>query len=227
MLELLDASGEVLSDDVSDGFFVIDITAPVIDSTMIWADTTFSGPFEILTKVSDNCAGVDSVFLLYRRDEDPDWIAVMMNLTGSPLWYADSIPSVSNPGDTVRYYIRALDRAGISATDPEDAPTDYYSFTVNFTGIAEHAVMPTLLSFSLNSNPVRGLAVFNLAVPADAIVTLRIYDITGRLVDTPIAGREAAGYYEIPWVSEASSGVYFYVFESPWQNKKGKLVLVR
>jgi hypothetical protein len=226
-LEFINDFGDIIADDLSDQIFTIDMTAPVIDSTTVWGDTTYSGPFEILTKVSDNCAGVDSVMLYYKRDQDLDWIAVAMHDTGFPLWYVDSIPSVSNPGDSVRYYIEAIDGAGHSATDPSDAPGDYYAFRVGTTGIAEHGVIPALFSFGLHSNPIIGHAVFYMTLPMDTYLTLNIYDVTGRLIAQPLMGTKSAGYHEVMWETKVSSGVYFYMLDSAWQREKGKLVLLR
>jgi len=225
-IELLNATGDVISEDTSNEIFIIDMTAPIVDSTTVWSDTSYSGPFEIYTKVSDNFV-VDSVLLYYRRDQDPDWIALVMNQTGLPLWYVDSIPLVSNPGDTVRYYIEARDGAGNSVSDPQEAPTDYYSFIVNATGIAEYNMIPALFSFGLTSNPIRDQAIFYVRIPAETHITLRIYDVTGRLIATPLTGHWPAGYYELPWYAQVSSGIYFYAFTSPWKNKVGKLVLIR
>jgi hypothetical protein len=226
-LELINSSGDVMTDDVSDQIFIIDVTAPIIDSTTVWGDTTYSGPFEILTRASDNCAGVDSVWLHYKRDQDLDWIAVVMHYTGFPLWYVDTIPSVSNPGDSVRYYIEAIDRAGYSATDPIDAPGDYYSFRVGVTGIAEHGIIPALFSFGLHSNPIIGHAVFYMTLPADAYLTFNIYDVTGRLIAQPLMGNTSVGYHEVTWGTKVSSGIYFYILDSPWGRTRGKLVLLR
>jgi hypothetical protein len=225
-IELLNAAGDVISEDTSNEIFKIDMTAPIIDSTTIVADTSYSGPFEIYTKITDNFF-VDSVLLYYRRDQDPDWIALVMNQTGLPLWYVDSIPFVSNPGDTVRYYIEARDGAGNSVSDPQEAPADYYWFIVNATGIAEYNMIPALFSFGLTSNPIRGQANFYVCIPTEAHMTLHIYDITGRLVATPVTGHWLAGSYELPWNVQVSSGIYFYVFTSPWKNEVGKLVLIR
>ena len=82
-------------------------------------------------------------------------------------------------------------------------------------------------SFALKSNPARGKVIFNLAVPGPGEITLGIYDVAGRLVDTPIKGRKLPGKYEIPCMSGMSSGVYFYRLDSPWGKKTGKLVLIR
>jgi hypothetical protein len=226
-LELVNASADVVVDDMSDQNFIIDITAPVIDSTSVWSDTTYSGPFEVETHVTDNLSGVDSVLLHYKRDEDSDWIALVMYPTGFPLWYVDSIPSVSNPGDSVRYYIEAIDGAGHSATDPTDAPGDYYVFRVNTTGVAEDDVIPALFSFGLHSNPIIDHAIFYMTLPMDVHLTLNIYDVTGRLIAQPLKGNLSAGYYRITWSAQVSSGIYFYVLDSPVRQEKGKIVMIR
>ncbi|MEO0228188.1 MAG: hypothetical protein ABIL70_09095 [candidate division WOR-3 bacterium] len=208
--------------------FGVDITAPVVESTTVWTDTSYIGPFEVRARVTDNLAGVDSVILFYQRDEDPNWISTVMSLTG-PNWYGDTIPAVANQNDTVRYYIKAVDKAepGNITFDPQGAPTNYYWFIANYTGIAEAQVKPRSFSFSLKGNPIKGKAVFNLALPEDADITLRIYDVSGRLIDKPIHGRKSAGVYAIPWTKAVSAGVYFYSLESPWLKKVGKFVLLR
>ena len=222
-LELVDAGGNVVSLDVSDSNFVIDITAPIIDSTTIWNNTSYPGPFEISTKVTDNLAGVDSVVLYYRRDEDGQWNSITMNHTTVIYWCRASIPAVAMAYDTVRYYIKAFDKAQNVNTDPL---TDYYSFVVDFTGIEENRVIPRMFLFDLRNNPVKGKAIFNLSLPLDATIDLWIYDVAGRIVDKPVSGEIAAGQYEIPWNSEVSSGIYFYTLRSPWQFIKGKMVFL-
>jgi len=209
--------------------FGVDITPPVIESTTVWTDTSYAGPFEIRTKVIDNLSDVDSVILYYKRNEDPDWISTTMYAAGLPDWYLDSIPPVANPDDTVRYYIEAVDEAepANAATDPAGAPANYYWFIANFTGVEELKQIPQYFSFGLQSNPARGRAVFNLAIPEDAEITLRIYDVLGRLIDKPITCRMSAGIYEIVWTTKVSAGVYFYCLESTWQKIVRKLVLLR
>ncbi len=210
--------------------FGVDITAPLIESTTVWSDTSFVGPFEIRTKVTDDLSGVDSVILYYKRNEDPEWLSVVMNPSGSPDWYLDSIPSVSNPDDTVRYYVEALDASqpGNGATDPEGAPTNYYWFIANYDpGIMESEDQPAFFTFGLKSNPAKGKAVFNLALPQAALIMLRIYDVSGRLIDTPITGKRSAGTYEITWTPKTNAGVYFYALKSSWGNETGKILFVR
>jgi uncharacterized delta-60 repeat protein len=93
-------------------------------------------------------------------------------------------------------------------------------------GVAEDgSKVPILFSFGLQNNPAKGRALFNLALPHDGLVTLKIYDVTGRLVSN-LSDRKSAGYYQIPWISKAN-GVYFYTFESKEYKENGKLVVIR
>jgi len=56
------------------------------------------------------------------------------------------------------------------------------------------------------------------------LITLRIYDACGRLVDN-LSGHKSAGYYQIPWMAKVN-GVYFYTFESSGHKETGKLVII-
>ncbi|KPJ74166.1 hypothetical protein AMJ52_01495, partial [candidate division TA06 bacterium DG_78] len=94
-------------------------------------------------------------------------------------------------------------------------------------GVAEGSSDPQTFSFGLKNNPVKGKALFNLALPNEATINLRIYDVSGRLVDNLVSGRKSAGYYNILWDSKTASGIYFYKFQSPWKNEVGKLILVK
>ena len=205
----------------------IDLTTPQIDSTTVWPDTAFGGPFPIDAKVTDNI-GVDSVFLYYMISGNPIWLTVVM-VQGMNNWYSAEIPLTTLPDDTVSYYIYARDISlpGNENTDPVGAPANHYAFTANYTGIAEFGQIPPVLSFCLRSNPAMGEAVFILGLPEEVSITLHVYDATGRLIGTPFAGRKSAGVYEIPWSSGTSCGVYFYSLETPAQKEVGKFVFVR
>ncbi|MCK4575353.1 hypothetical protein KAU34_03000, partial [candidate division WOR-3 bacterium] len=165
--------------------FGVDITEPAIESTTVWTDTTYIGPFEIRTKVSDNLAGLDSVLLYYMRDEDPDWIMEVMHASGD--WFTDTIPAVSFNNDSVRYYIRAIDNSTNEATDPDGAPSIYYGFISILLGTAESVKTPAIFNFKVNSF-VKGKATFKLNIPQRSRISLKVYDITGRIISEPISG---------------------------------------
>ncbi|MEO0096126.1 MAG: T9SS type A sorting domain-containing protein [candidate division WOR-3 bacterium] len=203
----------------------IDYSGPYIDSTTIWHDTSYTGPFPVYTKVTD-ISGVDTVIIYFRRREDPAWFMIPM-IAGTGNWYYGEIPSVFLPNDTVKYYIYAKDLLGNESTDPANAPGTYYWFVANLTGIQDIKVIPQSFSFDLENNPARDKVVFKLALPKDAVVSLRIYDVLGRLVDSPIAGLNRAGSYEIPWGAKNITGVYFYILEALEYKKTGKLIICR
>lgn len=206
----------------------VDITPPQIESTTVWNDTTLLGPFEIMTWVDDDLSGVDSVILHYKRDQDPTWLCVTMQSPASS-WYVDTIPAVGGSDDSVRYYIEAVDIAqpGNIAFDPGGAPTSYYGFVANTTGIEELTTEPLSFYFGVGQNPARGRVVLNLLIPFGAAVEMRVYDVSGRLIGKPVSGQIAAGIHEINWVPDVSSGIYFYTLDSPWEEITGKIILVK
>jgi hypothetical protein len=114
----------------------------------------------------------------------------------------------------------------VSAFDVNGNESDYSNEIGVVTGIADgYSDKPMSFSFCLRNNPVKGKALFNLALPEAATVTLSIYDVTGRLVDR-MSDRRSAGYYEIPWISKVTAGIYFYKLQSPWKTEVGKLVII-
>ena len=59
-------------------------------------------------------------------------------------------------------------------------------------------------------NPFNPITTINYWLPANANLTLFIYDLQGRLVEKLYEGIENAGYHEIKWNASAlSSGIYF------------------
>ncbi len=203
-----------------------DTTLPVIDNTTNWPDTSFTGPFAIATEVTDNLAGVDAVLLYYLRDEDGAWQhSLMIESSG---WYYDTIPTVSGGDDSVRYYICANDQTEPQnmGTDPTGAPGSYYGFIAGYTGIKEQRDRPAMFSFNV-STLARSSAWFRISEPNACVLSLRIYDVVGRQVATPLSGQHASGYHDV-FFTPRSKGVYFYQFESPYHNvvQKGKLVIL-
>ncbi|KPK72287.1 hypothetical protein AMJ87_05250, partial [candidate division WOR_3 bacterium SM23_60] len=206
----------------------VDITPPHIESTTVWNDSSFLGPFEIMTRVDDVLAGVDSVMLYYRRDEDLNWHARVMCYIGSE-WYLDTIPAISGYDDSVRYYIEACDgsQPGNVAHDPYGAPANYYGFVAGVTGIDELTTRTRPPYFGVGQNPAHSKVVFTIYLSADALIELCIYDVSGRLIAKPVGGRIPAGDHEVIWNAALNSGVYFYSFDSPWEYRTGKIVLIR
>lgn len=98
----------------------------------------------------------------------------------------------------------------------------------------ENAVLPdelTLLPAYPNPfNPETRLR-FSLTKSAD--ITIQVFDVTGRKINTLLSHKMNAGSYEIRWNATnesgaaVSSGIYFYSIRANAQVKSGKLVLLK
>jgi outer membrane protein assembly factor BamB len=113
-----------------------------------------------------------------------------------------------------------------------------YAFGTPTTGTEEKDQF-SVFRFQLLQNrpnpffsPNKGTVIrYGLAKPGD--VSLKVYDITGRLVKTLVAGEKKAGMYSVPWDGKdsrgmkVSSGIYFYRLHSGDFTATKKLTLLR
>ena len=65
-----------------------------------------------------------------------------------------------------------------------------------------------------------------LSLPGSSYINLKIYDLQGRLVESPISTTLSPGDHQIPFHSERS-GIYFYRLESSFGTETGKFMVVR
>jgi hypothetical protein len=108
--------------------------------------------------------------------------------------------------------------------DPADA--------VGVDGLAGSA-----LAFALHQNspnPVGGTVTrISFAVPRASAATLRVYDVTGRLVRTLLDGPVEAGAHTLDWNGrnadgrDVASGVYFYRLQADGREATRKMVMLR
>ncbi|TES92050.1 MAG: T9SS type A sorting domain-containing protein [Candidatus Cloacimonadota bacterium] len=177
-----------------------DIIPPVIDSTTIWNDTSYAGPFPVYTKVTDNIE-VGSVLLYFKRMEDPSWFSTQM-LEGGNNWYYEEIPEAFLVNDTVKYYIFASDTAQPpnETTDPPGAPANYYSFIANMVGIEEcQNPKQALKNIRIFPNPFMNI------LKIEGCSEAKIYDISGRFVAEVENSWDGKNDKE----QEAKPGIYF------------------
>ncbi|NNE10031.1 MAG: T9SS type A sorting domain-containing protein, partial [Gemmatimonadetes bacterium] len=82
-------------------------------------------------------------------------------------------------------------------------------------------------------NPVRDQTMIAYQLPKQGRVSLKVYDINGRLVRTIKDTEETVGFYSVTWDGtnnagrRAANGIYFYRLESPGFSSTKKLTLVR
>lgn len=90
------------------------------------------------------------------------------------------------------------------------------------------------LQLTVHPNPTSGAAIISYTLPADMPVTLAVYDITGKLVRTLVAGAEQkAGQHRIEWDGRTAdnrglaSGTYFYRIETPRGTARSQISITR
>ncbi len=85
----------------------------------------------------------------------------------------------------------------------------------------------------VSPNPFNPVTKVSYGLPKDGPVSLRIYNVAGRLVRTLVDGPEEAGYHEATWDGrddrgvEAASGVYFCRMEAEGFDSSAKMVLLK
>lgn len=122
---------------------------------------------------------------------------------------ADTSKQMSSLTANTKYYWR-VSAKNTGGTSP-------YSSTGNFTTGTQTSVntgdeIPKLYSLAQNyPNPFNPTSVIRYGLPERSRVTLRVFDLLGRLVTTLVDKEQEAHYYEVPWnATMASSGLYIY-----------------
>ena len=102
-------------------------------------------------------------------------------------------------------------------------------------GVEEEKPFP-IFQFKLfqnRPNPFIGSTRISFNLPASCIISLKIYDISGRLVKIIEEGKTKAGFYTIDWEGSdengksLSSGIYFYRIKAGDNIDTRKLILLK
>ncbi len=93
----------------------------------------------------------------------------------------------------------------------------------------EFSAVPEVFSLKQNyPNPFNPVTTIQYDLPSDSHVTLMIFDINGRLVDTLVDESQSAGSYSIQWDgSTRASGLYFYSIQAGKFKALHKMTLVK
>ena len=97
----------------------------------------------------------------------------------------------------------------------------------------EHEWSGTLVSLSASPNPFSEGTSVRFVLATEAVVSVSVYDVRGRLVATPLAAAVPAGEHFVPWEGHGddgrvcASGVYFCRVEASGERLERKIVLLR
>jgi hypothetical protein len=76
-------------------------------------------------------------------------------------------------------------------------------------------------------NPCNPSTTISYVLPTEVMVSLKIFDVTGRLVAMLVDERQIAGTHHIRWYSNVPSGTYFYVLSGGEYSETKKLVVLK
>lgn len=169
-------------------------------------------------------------------------ITYTWSYANKPTWV-----TVSFSGNTA-YVSNDLVLAKISATEQVMAPPFSLTCTAsNGAGSSTQTYYPTLsttlskdLTNSPNSiiyetklepnypNPFNPITIIKYQLKDKSPVTLKVYDIMGREVQTLVNTIQESGYYEVPFNGEnLSSGIYFYTINAGKYSAVKKMLLIK
>ncbi|MBI3122968.1 MAG: T9SS type A sorting domain-containing protein [Ignavibacteriales bacterium] len=109
----------------------------------------------------------------------------------------------------------------------------YYTNDISYytTDINDKEIVPTRYSLEQNyPNPFNPSTKISYQIPRAGFVTLKIYDLIGREVETLVSEFQQAGKYNSQFSilnSQLSSGVYFYTLKVGNFVKTKKLILMK
>ena len=93
----------------------------------------------------------------------------------------------------------------------------------------DHEVIPTSFAFHQNyPNPFNPITTLRYDLPQESDVTLTIYDITGRMVQTLVNELQQSGVKKVIWnASDVSIGVYIYRIQAGNFTQTRKIILLK
>ncbi len=100
---------------------------------------------------------------------------------------------------------------------------------VGATGIVNNTNIPKEYSLSQNyPNPFNPITKINYALPKDGFVTIKVFDVLGREINTLVNELKSAGYYSIDFdATSLNSGVYFYKIDAGTFSDIKRMILVK
>lgn len=213
------ATPGIYFDCAVDSGYSVDNIAPGVPAGFAVVCNTGSGN----ELVWDECADGDFQYFRIYRSSDPNFVPSPAELVHSLAGTSWNDPDYD--GWIVYYKITALDYAG-NESGPASPGT--------VTGVDGPALPQTYGLYPNVPNPFNPSTSIRYDVPAGGgVVTLRIYDASGRLIRTLADRPQTAGQKTLIWDGRDDrgrsvvSGVFFYRLQAPGYKKTLKMILVR
>lgn len=227
----------------------MDNIAPTILHTQPFTSTTNTGTLTFKARIFDNglirySRTNEAPRLYYRKNTGSGWSAwSFVNRSALTLdTFSFQVPG-STLGTTVQYYFAAQDIAlpnskistlpvGGSGINPpgSTAPSTYFQFVVGTTSISLIGIdIPKEFKLYNNfPNPFNPTTDIKYDLPKSGFVTLKIFDINGRVVKELVNQMQVSGSYKARLDATGfSSGIYFYQLTIGDFKAQNKMLLVK
>jgi len=227
----------------------MDNTPPTIQHTQPFTSTTNTGVLTFKARMYDN--GIirytrtnEAPRLYYRKNTGSGfsaWTGVTKTSMNIDTFFFQ-IPA-STLGTTVQYYFAAQDialptalmstlPAGGSGINPpgSTAPSTAFQFIVGTTSITTIStdIPKEFKLFNNYPNPFNPTTDIKYDLPKSGVVSLKVYDINGRLVKELVNQMQIAGSYRARFeASNLSSGIYFYQLTAGEFKAQNKMLLIK
>lgn len=110
----------------------------------------------------------------------------------------------------------------------EEPAEDYATVFIHMTAVDDDDILPVEFSLAQNyPNPFNASTTIEFSLPEAGDVSIQIFDILGRSIETLISGTHSAGTHSIVWHADNQpSGVYFYRIQAGnYSDQKSCLIL--
>jgi hypothetical protein len=168
---------------------------------------------------------VDHATVTYSPDGGQTWMLAAENVIGeSTVWM---VPTALTAQGLLRVFLH--DTKGIMGSDTSDGP-----FQITGSAVAAENVIPVTHQLYQNApNPFRSTTRIAFDLPEDAPVSLRVYDVSGRVVRVLSEATLPAGNHAFSWDGrddagrQIAAGLYFYQLQAGDFTASKRMFLVR
>ncbi|NOG45168.1 MAG: tandem-95 repeat protein [Calditrichaeota bacterium] len=126
-----------------------------------------------------------------------------------------------------RLFLIATDARGLADTATINLVVSFpvSKYDQNGDGVPEKYVL-----FQNYPNPFNATTTISYGLPSDSRVKIEIFNTVGQKIETLFSGNQTAGFHEVRWTTNISSGIYFYRISSKGKKnftKIKKMFLIR
>ncbi len=229
--EAVDSAGGLNVQNINDAFFSCcrGVLGKSADGGNIYAAYN-------LTSGIQDAGGNDyfDVWFRYSTDHGASWSpkTKLTNLSGPLYDYRYVSISPSNDGSNAYILVQKDSIAASSVNGATDSEAKMWLLKVSGIPLGfSRAGNQTPANYSLRQNfpnPFNPSTKINFNIPKNNFVTLKVYDVTGRVVGNLVNQNLSAGKFEYEWdAGNLPSGIYFYTLRAGDFTQTKKMVLVK